>query len=165
MAKIPRTVILLGIVSLINDASSEMIMPLMPIFISSIGGGGLAIGAVGSIGDAVASLLKAFSGYLSDRFDARKPLIISGYSISALSKSLYFLAGSWPIVLFLRIGDRIGKGIRTSPRDTLVAAVTPEKLRGRAFGLKELLIQLELFLALFLHSVSSIFSISMCGPF
>ncbi len=139
MTKIPRTVILLGIVSLINDASSDMIMPLLPVFISNIGGGGLAVGAVGSIGDAVASFLKAFSGYISDRFESRKPLVIGGYGLSVISKSTYFLAQSWPAVLVLRIVDRVGKGIRTSPRDALVAAVTPEKIRGRAFGLQRAL--------------------------
>lgn len=139
MVSIPHSVLLLGIVSLINDASSEMILPILPIYISSIGGGALAIGTIGSIADAIASLLKAFSGYLSDKFDSRKPLVVSGYGLSALSKTGYFLATTWPAVLFLRIGDRIGKGLRTAPRDAIIAAVAPRGIRGSAYGVQRAL--------------------------
>ena len=108
------TVILLGVVSLVNDISSDMILPILPLFIASIGGGAVAVGAIGGIADAFASILKAFSGYISDKFDKRKPLVTAGYFISALSKSLYALAYSWPVVFILRIGDKLGKGVRTA---------------------------------------------------
>jgi len=129
-----RTVFLLGIVSLLNDLSSEMILPILPLFISDIGGGAIAIGLMGGIADAIASLLKVFSGHWSDRFGKKKPFVVGGYLASAASKLLYAFSQSWPIVLALRVADRVGKGIRSAPRDALIAETTPQEHRGAAYG-------------------------------
>lgn len=128
-------VILLGLVSLITDVSSEMILPLLPLFIASLGGTGIAIGLIGGTADALASMLKALSGYVSDRAHRRRAFVFVGYTISCFSKLLYAFAFSWLHVLLLRVGDRIGKGIRTAPRDALIAHYSKKAKRARAFGI------------------------------
>ena len=136
-SKIHPTVIALGFASFFTDFSSEMIYPLLPVFLRSIlGAGAAALGVIEGAAEFVASLLKILSGIWADRVPKRKPLVVTGYSISALIRPLIGIAGSWPIVLLFRVGDRIGKGIRTSPRDALVADVTDEKSRGAAFGVQ-----------------------------
>jgi MFS family permease len=134
----PRTVWALGLVSLFMDLSSEIIHALLPLFLTVTLGASVAmVGAIDGIAEATASISKIFSGWLSDRIGRRKPLILIGYGLAALSKPLFPLAGSAGLVLGARFADRIGKGLRGAPRDALVADVTPPAIRGRAFGLRQ----------------------------
>ncbi len=135
---IPRTVWALGLVGLFMDISSEIIHSLLPLFLTTTLGVSVAmVGLIDGIAEASASISKAFSGYISDRMGRRKPLILLGYGLGALSKPFFAIAGSAPIILGARFADRIGKGLRGAPRDALVADVTPEAIRGRAFGLRQ----------------------------
>jgi MFS family permease len=132
---LPKIVFVLGIVSLFMDVSSEMIVPLMPIFLNDVlKASKVSIGLIEGVAESTASLLKVFSGWFSDRIGKRKPLIFWGYSLSVLSRPLLAGATSWLGVLIYRFTDRVGKGIRTSPRDALIADVTESKNMGRAFG-------------------------------
>lgn len=131
--KISKNVILLSIASLLNDASSEILMPILPLFITSLGGAGLAIGLIGGIRDSIASLLKIFSGYISDKTGKRKILVFGGYSLSAILKLLLSIAKSWQNIFVLVGLERIGKGLRDAPRDAIIAESMP-KNRGKAFG-------------------------------
>ncbi|MFH1022983.1 MAG: MFS transporter [Planctomycetota bacterium] len=131
---IPRTVVILGIVSLLTDLSSEMIYPLLPVFLAGLGAGALTLGFIEGIAESTASLLKVASGFWTDRSGRRKPLVLGGYGLSGLVRPLIGLAGSWPFVLACRFGDRIGKGLRTAPRDALIADATPPEIRGAAYG-------------------------------
>src|SRR3954469_13082234 len=134
----PRTVWALGFVSLFMDLSSEIIHSLLPLFLTvTLGASVAAVGIIDGIAEATASISKVFSGWLSDRMGRRKPLILLGYGIAALSKPLFPLAHSAAVVLGARFADRIGKGLRGAPRDALVADVTPPEIRGRAFGLRQ----------------------------
>lgn len=138
MDRIPRTVWALGLVSLFMDLSSEIIHALLPLFLTTTLGVSVAmVGLIDGIAEATASISKVFSGYISDRIGRRKPLILLGYGLGALSKPLFALAGTAPVVLGARFADRIGKGLRGAPRDALVADVTPAAIRGRAFGLRQ----------------------------
>lgn len=138
MSKIPRTVWALGFVSMFMDISSEMIHALLPLFLTATLGVSVAmVGLIDGIAEATASITKVFSGYLSDRMGKRKPLILIGYSLGALSKPLFALAATAPVIMGARFADRIGKGLRGAPRDALVADVTPPEIRGRAFGLRQ----------------------------
>ena len=128
-----RNVLLLGIVSFINDVGSKMILPILPLFIFQVGGGGLAVGLIAGIGESVASILKVVSGFWSDTLGKRKPFVVWGYALSSLAKYLLYLAQSWPMVLVLRAGERAGKGLRSAPRDAMLAA--SGKKRGRTFGI------------------------------
>ena len=135
---IPRTVWALGFVSLFMDISSEIIHALLPLFLTTTLGVSVAmVGLIDGVAEATASITKVFSGYISDRIGKRKPLILIGYSLGALSKPLFALAGTAPVILGARFADRIGKGLRGAPRDALVADVTPLEIRGRAFGLRQ----------------------------
>jgi len=139
-ARLPRTVWALGLVSLFMDASSESIHALLPLFLTTTLGASVAVvGLIDGVAEAVASFAKMVSGYLSDRFGRRKPLVLLGYGLAALSKPLFPLATSATAVFAARFADRIGKGLRGAPRDALVADVTPPELRGRAFGLRQAL--------------------------
>ncbi len=139
-ARLPRTVWALGLVSLFMDASSESIHALLPLFLTvSLGAGAATVGLIDGVAEAVASITKMFSGYLSDRIGRRKPLVLLGYGLAALSKPLFPLASSATTVFVARFADRIGKGLRGAPRDALVADVTPPEMRGRAFGLRQAL--------------------------
>ena len=138
MQQVPRTVWALGIVSLFMDLSSELVHGLLPVFMTSVlGASMLAVGVVEGIAEATASIVKVFSGAISDRIGRRKPLLVLGYALAALSKPLFPLAASVPLVLAARFMDRIGKGIRGAPRDALIADVTPAELRGTAYGLRQ----------------------------
>ena len=138
MARIPRTVWALGFVSMFMDLSSEIIHALLPLFLTATLGVSVAmVGLIDGVAEATASITKVFSGYLSDRMGKRKPLILIGYSIGAVSKPLFALAGTAPVIMGARFADRIGKGLRGAPRDALVADVTPPEIRGRAFGLRQ----------------------------
>ena len=132
---LPRTVVVVGFVSLLNDAASEMITPLLPIFLTAtLGAGPAIVGLVEGIAEATASILKLISGWLADRGLSAKWLVVGGYGASNAARPLIALALSWPFVLLLRFLDRAGKGIRTAPRDALIAGATGEANRGRAFG-------------------------------
>jgi len=129
-----RNVLFLGIVSFINDTASDMILPILPLFIKEIGGSGLAVGLISGVGESVASLFKMFSGYFSDKIGKRKPFVFFGYFIASIAKFLFAFSRIWPHVLILRIMERFGKGLRTAPRDALLAASTEENNRGKGFG-------------------------------
>ena len=128
-------VLALSVVSLLNDTSSEIIYPLLPAFLAlTLGASPFVIGLIEGFAESVASVLKLFSGYLSDKFEKRKFAVFLGYSLASLARPLLAFATSWQQVLFVRVTDRIGKGIRGAPRDALLAeSVAPEK-RGLAFG-------------------------------
>lgn len=132
---LPRTVKVLGGVSFLNDAASDMIYPLLPLFLTQVlGAGPVVLGLIEGLAESSVSLFKLFSGVLSDRFRNRKVWIVAGYGASNIVRPLIAFATAWPQVLLLRFIDRIGKGLRTSPRDALVAdAVSPDQ-RGRAYG-------------------------------
>ena len=132
---VSKNVFVLGLVSFFNDVASEMIYPIVPIFLTSVLGAPVAVvGLIEGIAESTASILKAVSGWLSDKFRKRKPFVIVGYSFSAISKIILSLAYSWPFVLFARFIDRFGKGTRTSARDALIAENSDNSARGRSFG-------------------------------
>jgi MFS family permease len=124
-----------GFVSLMNDVASEMIYPLLPIFLTSVlHASAFTLGLIEGIAETTVSILKYLSGAISDRIGKRKPIVTAGYAISNLLRPFIGIAASWWHVLFLRVGDRVGKGIRTSPRDALLADSTTAENRGFAFG-------------------------------
>jgi MFS family permease len=128
-------VVVLGFVSLLNDSASEMITPLLPLFLTAtLGAGPAIVGLVEGIAEATASVLKLVAGRLVDRGAGAKRLVLGGYLIANTVRPLIGLAGAWPVVMALRFVDRIGKGIRTAPRDALIAGATDVMDRGRAFG-------------------------------
>ncbi len=132
---IPRPVFVLSIVSFLTDISSEMVYPLVPLFLTSVLGAPLAaVGLIEGVAESTASFLKTGSGWFSDRLRVRKPLVVLGYGLSALAKPLMAAANAWPAALGVRFLDRAGKGFRTAPRDALIADVTPAQSRGRAYG-------------------------------
>jgi len=131
-----RNVVSLGLVSMFNDIASEMVYPIIPLFLTSFLGASAAIvGVIEGIAEATASILKVVSGWLSDKTRNRKRFVASGYSLSAISKIILALASSWVFVLIARFIDRFGKGVRTSARDALIADSTIAEKRGAAFGL------------------------------
>lgn len=127
-------IILLGIVSLITDISSEMMQAILPMFIVSLGGAGIAVGLISGVGDSLASILKVFSGYWSDKLRKRKPFVFWGYLTSSVAKLLFPLSSRWVQMLLFRPIERVGKGLRTAPRDALIASSSAENVRGKAFG-------------------------------
>jgi MFS family permease len=132
---ISRNVLLLSAVSLLTDVSSEMVYPLVPLFLSDVLGAPASIvGVIEGFAEATASIFKWVFGALSDRLGKRKPFCLSGYGLAAFTKPLLAVASAWPLVLCARVLDRFGKGLRGSPRDALIADSTPPDLRGRAFG-------------------------------
>jgi MFS family permease len=134
--KLPRTVIVLGLVSFFNDFASDIVVPLIPILLATVlAAGPVALGFIEGVADAVASMLKLWSGRHSDSMRGRrKGLAVAGYTLSNIARPLLGLAGSWPMILLLRSIDRMGKGLRSAPRDALVADATPPAMRGYAFG-------------------------------
>lgn len=132
---LPRNVIAIGLVSLLNDASSEIIYPLLPVFLAgSLGASARAIGIIEGLAESMSSLLKLFAGYLSDRLGKRKLLVVAGYSLASLVRPLLAFAQTWQQVLGIRIADRVGKGLRTAPRDAMIADTVQVEQRGLAFG-------------------------------
>ena len=129
-------VILLGLTSLLTDFSGEMLMPLLPFFIQSLGASGLAMGFIFGLGDAIASILKVISGYWADKLKRYKQFVFWGYSFSALAKLLYPFAASWQHVALIRPFERMGKGFRDAPRDAIVSESLNHEERGRGFGLQ-----------------------------
>ncbi|MFH0838099.1 MAG: MFS transporter, partial [Patescibacteria group bacterium] len=131
-----KNVFRLGLTSFFTDLSSEMIFPVLPIFLTSVLGANMAvIGLIEGVAESAATILKLISGWVSDKFGKKKPLIVAGYSFSAVTKPLLALTTHWWQVLVIRIADRVGKGIRTAPRDALIAASVPQNKRGAKFGL------------------------------
>ena len=138
--QIPRSVWVLGCVSLFMDISSEIIHSLLPMFlVTSLGASAGAIGLIEGVAEATAQIVKVFSGTLSDYLGNRKWLAVAGYSLGALSKPIFAIAPTVGVVVTARVMDRVGKGIRGAPRDALIADVTPPQLRGAAFGLRQAL--------------------------
>lgn len=136
LLNLPANVWLLGLISLSNDAASDMIYPLVPLYLASVlMAGPRALGLIEGIAEATGSLLKLFSGVLADKMRTTKYWVVGGYSLAALGRPLLALASSWPMVLVLRFADRIGKGLRSSPRDALLALSVAPGQRGLAFGL------------------------------
>jgi MFS family permease len=135
---LPGSVWALGLVSLLMDASSELIHALLPIFMTTVLGASMVtVGLVEGIAEAAAAMLKVFSGALSDWLGKRKLLLVAGYGLAAVTKPLFPLAPSVTWVFAARFVDRVGKGIRGAPRDALVADLVPEHLRGAAYGLRQ----------------------------
>lgn len=136
LSKLPRNVWAVGFTSFFMDISSEMVINILPLFLANVLGVQTSvIGLIEGIAEATASILKMFSGWLSDKLGGRKWLAVIGYALSALSKPFFYFADSWGLVAGVRWADRIGKGTRTAPRDALVADSTPANMRGMAFGL------------------------------
>lgn len=130
-----RNVKVLGVVTLLNDLSSEVAVRTLPLFLANVLGVKTSIiGFIEGIAESTATLLKIASGYLADRLGKKKALTVWGYGLSGFTKPLLYFADTWGLVLVIRFLDRVGKGVRTAPRDALIADVTPEQHRGRAFG-------------------------------
>ena len=137
---IPRGVWVLGLVSMCMDLSSELIHSLLPLYMAlGLGASTLTIGIVEGIAEATALIVKVFSGVLSDFFRRRKPLVVLGYGLAALTKFIFPLASTLGWIVTARFADRVGKGIRGAPRDALIADLTPESVRGASFGLRQAL--------------------------
>lgn len=132
-------IILLGITSLLTDFSSEMVVPILPFFIQSVGGSAVAIGLIFGLGDAVASLLRVFSGYWADKTKQYKPFVFAGYLFSSVAKLAYPFALRWPQIAVIRPVERLGKGFRDAPRDAIVSESVPASQRGKAFGIQRAL--------------------------
>src|ERR1700682_5022630 len=133
--KLPRNVFAIGLVSLLNDASSEIIYPLLPVFLSlTLSASPAAIGLIEGAAESISSLLKLFAGYFSDRLGKRKAIVVVGYSLANLMRPLLAFTTSWHQVLAIRLADRVGKGIRTAPRDAMIADSVAAEQRGIAFG-------------------------------
>jgi len=130
-----KNILLLGLVSLLNDISSEIIQPVLPIFIAALGGSSVAIGLIGGISDGLPSIFKLSAGCWSDRAGKRKPLVVAGYGLSALAKLLLAFSATWQQVFLLKTAERCGKGIRSAPRDAMISESVVESRRGRGFGL------------------------------
>jgi len=133
---ITRNIIILGLVSMLTDLSSQIIFPLIPLFLTSLGAGASIVGIVEGAAETTASFLKVLSGYFSDRFKKRKLFIFIGYAISTITKPLFALTKTRPLVLLFRVIERIGKGVRDAPRDALIAESTETKYLGKSFGLQ-----------------------------
>ena len=135
--RLPRQAVLFGLVSLLNDFASEMVYPLLPAFVTGVlGGGAAALGTLDGAADFASTFVKFWAGKLADRASRRGPLIVLGYFVAVVVRPVISVTGAAWQVIGLRVTDRIGKGIRTPPRDALIADVTPDHLRGRAFGLQ-----------------------------
>jgi MFS family permease len=136
-ARLPRAVVVIGLVSLFNDFASEMVTPLIPLLLATVlAAGPVALGLIEGVADATTNLLKLWAGRHSDRRGRRrKPYVVGGYLLSNLVRPVLGLSGSWLTVLGIRVTDRIGKGLRTAPRDAMLADVTPDGMAGRVYGL------------------------------
>jgi MFS family permease len=133
---LPSTVWLLGVISLLNDAASELVYPLIPLYLATVlAAGPRALGVIEGAAEATAALLKLVSGVWYDRVGRAKGFVVAGYGLAALARPLIALVTAWPFLLLLRMMDRLGKGLRSSPRDALLAHSVPAERRGLAFGL------------------------------
>ncbi len=132
--RIPQAVIMLGVVSLFTDAASEMIYPLIPVFVAALGSGAIILGIIEGVAETTAAMLKLISGIISDKIGKRKVLVLIGYSISSFFRPLTgIVTAAWQIAV-VRMFDRVGKGIRTAPRDALIASSVDESIRGKSYG-------------------------------
>ena len=132
---LPRPVWLLGWVSFFTDMATEMIYPLLPVFLTRVlGAGAMSLGIIEGVADAANSVLKIASGWVADRTGATKRLVIAGYGLSSAARPLIAIAGTWPQVLGIRFTDRLGKGIRGAPRDAMLASFADASTRGRVYG-------------------------------
>lgn len=129
-----KKIILLGSVSFLNDVSSEMILPILPLFLTALGGSGLVIGVMGGLRDSIASIAQVLCGYWSDKTGKRKIFVVSGYATAALFKVLLAVSKTWHMVLLFAGLERLGKGLRTAPRDALIAEAMPHQ-KGKGFGM------------------------------
>jgi MFS family permease len=133
--RLPRNVVAIGLVSLLNDASSEIIYPMLPVFLSvGLGASAAAIGIIEGLAESMSSLLKLFAGYFSDRLGKRKWLVVGGYALASIVRPFLGFAQNWHQVLAIRLTDRVGKGIRAAPRDAMIADAVTTEQRGLAFG-------------------------------
>jgi MFS family permease len=133
--QLPRNVWAVGFTSFFMDISSEMVINILPLFLANVLGVQTSIiGLIEGVAEATASILKMFSGWLSDKLGGRKWLAVAGYGLSAVTKPFFYLASSWELIAGVRWADRVGKGIRTAPRDALVADSTTQEMRGLAYG-------------------------------
>jgi MFS family permease len=147
VTRLPTAIWALGFVSLLMDVSSEMVHSLLPLFlVTAVGASGLVVGIIEGLAEALALVVKVFSGALSDYWGKRKGLAVLGYGLGALSKPLFALASGAGLVLVARLIDRTGKGIRGAPRDALIADIAPTEMRGAAFGLRQALDSVGAFL-------------------
>lgn len=139
--RLPRMVVVVGLVSLFNEIASQIVAPLIPILLVTVlSAGPVALGIIEGLADAVACFLRLLSGRLSDAWGARrKGLMLVGYAVANAAKPLIALAAAWWVVALLRTTDRVGKGLRSAPRDAIVADVTPQAMRGRAYGVQRAL--------------------------
>lgn len=156
--RVRKAVVALGGVSLLNDISSEMIYPLLPLFLKGLGASVVFIGLIEGIAETTASLLKLFSGWLADRIGRHRALAFLGYMLSSLTRPIMALATAPSQVLALRFVDRVGKGVRTAPRDALIAHVTPPEQRGTAFGFHRMMDNLGASVGPLLASVILLFA-------
>ncbi len=133
---LPRAVIIIGLVSLFNDFASEMVVPLIPLLLATtLAGGPVALGLIEGVADTVSNLLKLWAGRRSDLYGRqRKPFVVFGYLLSNLMRPLIGFSGSWPAVMVIRVIDRVGKGVRTAPRDAMISDAIEEGIAGRAYG-------------------------------
>jgi len=135
LLRLPRNVLAIGLVSLLNDASSEFIYPLLPLFLTlTLGASPFAVGVIEGGAESLSGFLKLFSGYFSDRRGRRKGLVVFGYGLASAVRPLIGLATSWPQVFAIRLTDRFGKGVRSAPRDAMIADAAAPEERGLAFG-------------------------------
>src|SRR5436190_1632081 len=134
-SRIPRPVWFLGWTSLFTDAATEMIYPLLPVYLSRVlGASAVSLGIIEGVAEGVNSLLKVVSGYWSDRVRRRRPIVIGGYAVSSIARPFIAMTTSWPQVLVIRALDRVGKGVRGAPRDVLLARFATPTTRGRIYG-------------------------------
>lgn len=135
LGRLPRNVLAISLLSLLNDASSEMIYPVLPLFLTlTLGASTFAVGLIEGGAESVSALLKLFSGYFSDRSGRRKGLVVFGYGLASAARPLIGFATSWPQVFGIRLADRFGKGVRSAPRDAMIADAAAPEERGLAFG-------------------------------
>lgn len=161
---------MLGLVSFFMDVSSEIVHALLPLFLTTTLGASVAIvGLIDGVAESTAAITKVFSGYISDKIGRRKPLLLAGYGLAALTKPVFAVAAIPPVVFAARFADRIGKGLRGAPRDALVADVTPYEIRGKAFGVRQALdtagaftgpLLAIAFMALFANDIRAVFWIA-----
>jgi len=134
---ITKNTVFLAFASLFSDISTEMLYPILPIYLTqNLKAGGSIVGIIEGIAQATQNIIQGFSGYLSDKWQRRKPIALVGYFLSALSKPFIGIASAWPTVLAARFSDRLGTGIRSAPRDALIASSVKDEHRGKAFGLE-----------------------------
>src|SRR5271156_5237289 len=130
-----RNIYVFGITSLLNDTASEMAYWVLPAFLVSLGAGPAQLGLIEGLAESVASFAKLFSGYLADRIDRRKPLVVAGYFVANAVKPALAVVSAWWQILLIRFTDRLAKGVRGAPRDVMVAESVPKERLGAAFGL------------------------------